>query len=337
MLDTSLAERTCPMCGASIVSRRHHAKYCSDSCRYKAKNQQLQSSPELREQSRVRMARWYNEHRLAVRDRKINRHRAVRQIVKALELPSLRTVPLAQGRPYLFAAPAPGGNIPGGAFEIHATPPLRWPIEHRHARVLHGAITAVMSRFGVHHDPNIPEFALIPWSRGIGWALYVRNEACAREMAGRGHEARIYEQSVTLTFGPIARLKWPSNCPRQRSLIRLDAVTPIIVRANGRVDNANGSRLHSGNLHSTLTACLPQRVNVAIAPETVRTSIVKSDNVQQEKVPLHGKFGVATGWVGSWVVECNAPGLWLLRLAASIGLGGKVAFGFGRVRVTNAG
>jgi CRISPR/Cas system endoribonuclease Cas6 (RAMP superfamily) len=49
-----------------------------------------------------------------------------------------------------------------------------------------------------------------------------------------------------------------------------------------------------------------------------------------------GKLKAMRGWVGHMIVDCNAPAHWLLEVAARVGLGGRTAFGFGRVRVSNA-
>lgn len=44
----------------------------------------------------------------------------------------------------------------------------------------------------------------------------------------------------------------------------------------------------------------------------------------------------ARGWEGSCVVEVNAPARWMLECDALVGLGGRTALGFGRVRVSPA-
>jgi hypothetical protein len=55
---------------------------------------------------------------------------------------------------------------------------------------------------------------------------------------------------------------------------------------------------------------------------------------EREEVLLRGKVGPVRGWSGSVVVETNAVGRWLLECAGrGLGLGGRTAFGFGRVRV----
>lgn len=55
-----------------------------------------------------------------------------------------------------------------------------------------------------------------------------------------------------------------------------------------------------------------------------------------EWTQMGGKYGATAGFTGHLIVECNAVTEWLLRCCETIGLGGKTAFGFGRVRVTDA-
>jgi CRISPR/Cas system endoribonuclease Cas6 (RAMP superfamily) len=53
--------------------------------------------------------------------------------------------------------------------------------------------------------------------------------------------------------------------------------------------------------------------------------------------PSVGGDGRVRGWMGSVTVETSAMGVWLLEVAAELGLGGRVAYGFGRVSVTVEG
>jgi hypothetical protein len=55
---------------------------------------------------------------------------------------------------------------------------------------------------------------------------------------------------------------------------------------------------------------------------------------QESWVDLGGKVGTAKGFDGSFVVDANAAGHWLLEAAARTGMGSKTAFGFGCVRVS---
>ena len=326
----------CEKCGAEITRKSAQQRFCSDVCRYSAKKGDYAADADRRAKARERFHQWYVRNRDSVAKRVGDRRKTVRAACAVLDLDagSLKRATKADSNPFLLAAPSPSGFIPGGAFALSSTPALRWPVELRNVRGLHGVLTDLLSRLGNVHHQNIPEFAIIPWPTGIGWAVYVRNDADAATLAGKSHAVRFFDQNVSLECGPLARLKWPRECPRQRNLVQLDAVTPVMIRRSGKDDGANGQRPTSGAFHSTLAEWMPRRVGVVVEPERVRISVLKSDQVELVRVPMLGKYGVASGWVGRWVIECNAPGLWLLRLATQIGLGGKVAFGFGRVRLT---
>ena len=55
---------------------------------------------------------------------------------------------------------------------------------------------------------------------------------------------------------------------------------------------------------------------------------------QADRVEVGGHVGACHGWTGRVTLLCNAPTVYALRLAESLGLGGKTAYGLGRVRVS---
>lgn len=68
------------------------------------------------------------------------------------------------------------------------------------------------------------------------------------------------------------------------------------------------------------------------APPNVRLEI-RDERGQRVRVRIGGHLGVVEGWTGSMRITTNAYGHWLLKLAALIGLGARVAYGFGRIKV----
>jgi hypothetical protein len=83
------------------------------------------------------------------------------------------------------------------------------------------------------------------------------------------------------------------------------------------VSNRVGNYLHESLLHAQVLARDTHTIDTELGGHVTR-----SDE--------HGK---GTALVGSLVIECNAPALWLLRCAERIGLGSDTSRGFGRVRL----
>lgn len=96
-----------------------------------------------------------------------------------------------------------------------------------------------------------------------------------------------------------------------------------------------------GTRYQRSTRCIDKRAAESTAREWERATAdpaIAAANATTVSSAL--KIGYERGVVGaSWgslIVECNATGRWLLDCAALVGLGGKTAFGFGRVRVEDA-
>jgi len=227
---------------------------------------------------------------------------------------------------WLLGPPAYPEHLPGGGFEIDLSPAPQWPIELRNTRALHGLMTDLI---GVPHHPTIPGFALVAWPRGCGWGLWSQLPQVVA-IAGRTHEGVLFERPTAVRCGPLVRVKTPVVRTRGRRRLRVDALTPVLVRAN-----AGSMHTHptAANLSSTLAAWLPRRIGLDVRDSDAPITIIESQT-EPATVQTGGKYGCSRGWVGHVVVETNAVGHWLLELGARIGLGGRVAFGFGRVRVS---
>lgn len=314
-----VSERTCVLCGVGYTARAAHARYCSEACRYKAKLSAYHADEAQKAAAKERFRRWYaanrDKHVANTTQRKRDVGERPKRALKKNENPWLCAAPVYQP-----------DHLPGGVCTLATTPPTRFA--HHHLRVLHGLITALTGC----HDPNVPRFVLLPSDTQMGWSVLLSDDALA-EFAGSAHAGRLGSRMVTLTAGPLERIQTPPAPERRRHRVRIDAVTPVLVRNNNSYTNV--AKTHTapttGNLHSTLTAWLPRRIGLALDAETVRLELVDRDTFP-EHVPV-GKVGGTRGWLGSCVVDVNAPGLWLLRVAERIGLGGRCAFGFGRIRV----
>lgn len=111
-------------------------------------------------------------------------------------------------------------------------------------------------------------------------------------------------------------------------------MTPICMRGAG----IDGNRYRGYPQTTTLWTALSQvaqRIGLLL-PDTTQIGIVRvSHDTHKVKAPL--KRGVnsliVTAWSGDVVVDVNPLGRWLLEVAARIGLGGRTAFGLGRIMV----
>lgn len=243
--------------------------------------------------------------------------------------------------PWLLGQPPHGTHLPGGGCELYVDPAPRWPVEHRNVRALHGALTALV---GEGHDRGDvgrgrwPDFAIVPWPRGtIGWGVYWRTPGgCA--LAGTTLDGVLYDRPTRFRFGPLARMRAPEITKRGRRLVAIDAVTPVCIQSADRTIERTSP--DSQSLISTLSRDFGRRCGLAedVPADWLRIEIVEdATTVETVKLGAHetAKYGHVRGWAGRAVVECNAPAHWLLEAAArGPGLGGRTAFGFGRVRVS---
>ena len=127
----------CARCGCDFVVRAPLQRFCSDACRSAARSDGTLCSPEYRAKMRLACRAWADENR-GVKRR----------------------------QPWLSGAPPFESHLPGGFLEMSIDHPLRWPIEHRNVRALHGALTALT---GDHH-PIVPRFALSLGIAALGGA-----------------------------------------------------------------------------------------------------------------------------------------------------------------------
>lgn len=227
--------------------------------------------------------------------------------------------------------------LPGGWMELRMAPAPRRAIRHEEIRALHGVVTGLVQG----HDDNDPRFALFPYAgevAGIGWALYVPDQVTALRIAGRGHYVSWQGRSVLLRCGEMQRWKAPV-VPDRRVTLVVQTITPVIIRSSGRHGTPQHARSYTraceSNILSTLAAWLPRRCGIERGLK-IRTRFIANDT-HPETVRLSGRYGAMTGWAGTIVLEANPPAHWLLKAAEHVGLGGRVAYGFGRITVREIG
>jgi len=136
-------------------------------------------------------------------------------------------------------------------------------------------------------------------------------------------------------FGACWRPRYPRVSKRGHRKLRIDALTPVVIQSTGR------ATLRIQPTQTSLTAALatelPERVGVdSFDRDSLMLKVISHDS-RKEVVDMGGKYGLISGWVGHVVVDTNAVGEFLLRCAANgPGLGGRTAFGFGRIVVSAA-
>ncbi len=193
------------------------------------------------------------------------------------------------------------------------------------ARLVHGLVSRLV---GVDHT-QVARWALAmpTGARGSGWGAVLFHRDDAERLAGRAERVRVGACEHDLRMGPVVRLRAPAAPARGKHRVTVDAVTPVSHLVDGRT-----RPIYAPTVRTILGACadIAQRLGVSvgrlhIAEVTCATT--------PERVVLGGHVGPVPGWVGRVTVTCNAPAAWLLACARHAGLGGRVAFGMGRVRV----
>lgn len=240
-----------------------------------------------------------------------------------------------QERPWLRGAPPAPEWLPGLGTMLEITPAPKWPLELRSARHTHGIVTAAI---GVPHDEHRPRWSLVPWQCASGWALWVYDETLARSVVQRTAEIEAFGAPRRVRFAGAWRVKTPQVMDRGRKRVRLDVVTPVCIRTDGRTTMHAHTQPSADVLLRALTSDSSAVLNrigwPGVDVSDARVELV-SRHTQAEHVDLCGKLGTVTGFVGELVLEANAPARWLLALAERVGLGGRTAYGFGRVRVSH--
>lgn len=227
--------------------------------------------------------------------------------------------------------------LPGGWMELRMAPAPRRAIRHEEIRALHGVVTGLVQG----HDDNDPRFALFPYEgevAGIGWALYVPDEEIALRLAGRVHDVDYRYGAVHLRCGPMRRWGAP-RVPNRYATVMLRTITPVIVRAGGRHGLPEHQRSHTRASESTLLSTMSHwlRHRCGVAKDFKPRVRFLANDTRPQTVRLSGRYGAMTGWAGTVVMEASPGAHWLLKAAEKVGLGGRTAYGFGRVIVRELG
>jgi hypothetical protein len=246
-----------------------------------------------------------------------------------------------QERNHWLAGAAPySDHLPGGITTIQFEPRPRWPMHLRNARGLHGAITMLRDR----PHGRWPAWSLFPCADG--WAIYWSENADAERFANAHLNGALWDAPTLFRFGDLFRMRAPTDRKRGRRFVRIDAITPIVTRSVG------GTAVCTCPTEDTIRGALTGELLYRLSPmhrgdapgQDAWTQWTKPRvmlrMVERVTEPAHtdcgGKLGRVSGWQGSVTLETNATARWLLQACErGIGLGGRTAFGFGRIRVTS--
>lgn len=236
--------------------------------------------------------------------------------------------------------------LPGGRTAVTSTPAQRLDLSQ--CRWLHSVLTRLV---GKPHDPRLPAWALRPGAApsggSCGWEVYWFRDDLAARLQDTSHSARLGRAEVDLHFGALQRLPAP---PLQEPAIEgqlgrrasdacrllLETRTPVVQRAHG------GRVRHAGPRSTALTTYLAERAAPALLgtrfPRQAVPVHVVADASRSVEIPCGRKLGQQPAWIGQLILETNALGRWLLQAAAAgPGLGGRTAYGFGTIAVSDLG
>lgn len=331
----------CGACGTPYIPQDSRNRFCSQRCADRRRNAAHYAVNASARQARVAVRRAGHDptaepwrSRLAAlhgrgvvegwrEEMGLPPGRAKRRAVAAPSAPAVAPVPTAARAPW----GAPVGEQPS-----HIAPtgiPLafapRLPTLDATRRHLHGLVSHLVGR---GHHPTLAAWALVPY--GQGWGVVAMTSAARRALLGLsiGVQVGSVRSQLTTPTAPV-RLRTPPAYAPGRYRVTVEALSLVVHYANGRTTpRAAPSRdtiLSVASQALLYAGCTTGRMHV----ESVDASEAHADRAE-----LGGHLGVMRGWVGRVAVECNAPAAWALKLCEHTGMGARVAYGLGRVRVT---
>lgn len=230
--------------------------------------------------------------------------------------------------PWLASSPALASRAFGAAMELTSTGE-RYQL--RDARLWHGVATALT------RDPHAPTPPFSAWPGVRCWWLWTRSAGAITHLSGRRIMQRLgRREHAVVTVGAARPCVLPP--PRAAGVYRVTilADTPVAVRCYG--GSVVRSRPDDLSLASTLAQALaPRVIERPLRTEDVAVRVLRDETtpMRSRGAPTEGPRRMAhqDGWVGLVEVEASGLAAWLIECAVLTGLGGRTAFGLGRVRV----
>lgn len=306
--------------------------------------------PDYRQRIETRWRAWAADHKEELRTGGRERMRASRARARGEAPPAPGTPPMrktapAAPDPWAAASPEAGTHLPGAWRELVFDPAPHSPIPHTHVSSVHGIVSTAI---GQAHDRTRADFVLGQASVRSGWGVYFVDGATARRMSCAPMPGLHLERRPWgVCFGPgIVTPRRPAPVAPGRYTVEVTTLSPVVIRRT--VDGKILVRIAptAPSLRASLTGLeFLRRCGLAdkdVPAWTRDAALVLVDHhTRRDAAEVHGHWnagdgaghGRIVGWTGTVTVEVNAVTLWLLRHAEIVGLGGRVACGFGQVRV----
>jgi len=326
----------CARCGGGLIPADHRSAYCSNPCRAAAKAE----SPARKAGDARRAVRSYAAHQS---------YRMARRALRAAGM-DLGAADVLKGRGKvddwraIVGLPPPQRGVKRASKPAAKRAPWRaavgpqpehiaWGLElggipaSAAARHIHGLVSHLVS--ADHAQVARWALAMLTGAQGrSGWGAVLFRRDDAERLRGLTRGVMVGSARLDLRVGAaVHRLRAPVLLSPGRYRVTIDAVTPVSHMIAGRTKPVTQPTV------DTITRCagdLLQRTGLTTGRMHIASVACET---APERVVIGGHVGPITGWVGRVVVECNAPAAWALSLARHAGLGGRVAYGLGRVRV----
>lgn len=238
-------------------------------------------------------------------------------------------------KPWLLGEPPFGERLPCHALRMTMYPkPKTWRFAHEHMRHLHGMVSAVLGDMaGIEHKMEFDAFRrqsafnihivgddavnVFVWGRHVP-----KLDGFVYKTRTRGHECEVHVAYRGLALAPEKSRR------RGRIPVRVTSITQMQL-SNG---TEKGAHIPTSDAFRNELVAIAHKLGMPHIATNVRCAIVSKSAIKS-MVPMDGKYGQVVGWMGTVDLEVNAVAHWLLRVASTIGLGSRVAFNFGRMKV----
>lgn len=291
----------CAYCGDGFVPRDKHQKYCISACA-DADRDRRPRTPELMTYHRERVARYKAQCRIDL----------VGPVVDVVppEYPNL----------------LPGGAVP---LKIHG---LMFPLKLEDLPRLHGLLSHWLCK---DHHPLSPLWSLVPDGKGLGIASH--DPEVIERIARSVRNGMLMGRTVAIEGLQAMRLRTPAPSPPGLYTVRVTSITPITAQTRRLQEDGTRKRflrkkLVPSSLKSSLCGSIGDRLGLVIPVDRLHVEVLQDETSVRKRPAFHSNF--VPGLEGEWVLRVNSLALWLLQIAArGWGLGGRVAIGYGVIRV----
>lgn len=223
--------------------------------------------------------------------------------------------------------------MPGGVLSISLTPE-RGRLSHGDLGALHGLLSALLGDSGVQHEATRPLLTLRPQAASaVGWEAFLHTDEAAALLGGWRGERPWRDGTVGLMLGPVRAQTCPTMGTAWETL-RVDAVTPVVCHATSATGRVRRDALSAAGVQSSLRGMAGHHYGLhGLAHEMHVEELQHTTESARMHLPrkLHQR-GAQLGWL---VARFSPAAAWMLRAAAIAGLGARVGYGCGAIRVSS--